>query len=90
MLLQEGYQEHKWEESGDGASDPGWMLPLVILSRCFSTFLSTSAEAAFYEQQRPLRLAELVRPDGKGLLGLLRDGLWQVRSSREASELGRY
>ena len=78
--MQEAFRQGRWEVAGeqDESSDPGWMLPLVLVSHCFSTFLATSAEASFYDQQRPLPFSELYREDGTGLLGLLKYALWQV------------
>lgn len=76
---QAGFRTGKWTAAGDDSSKPGYMLPLLLLSHCFGTFLATSAESAFYEQQRPLELAELYKPDDTGLLGLLKFALWQAR-----------
>lgn len=77
--MQEGFRGGRWEgQPQEEAADPGWMLPLIITCQCFSTFLSTSAESSFYEQQRPLALSELHHDDSSGFLGLLKYALWQV------------
>ncbi|KAK9914927.1 hypothetical protein WJX75_002372 [Coccomyxa subellipsoidea] len=68
-----------WEPSRDEACDPGWMLPLVVFARTYSTFLSTFGDDYMYRLQKPLPLAELNQP-GKtgGLVSLLKFALWQV------------
>ena len=55
------------------------MLPLLILSEAYSTYLSTFGDDYMYEKQRPLPLSELYQPEsGKGLISLLKYCLWQV------------
>lgn len=68
-----------WSLLQDDRRDPGWMLPLLILSEAYSTYLSTFGDDYMYEKQRPLPLSELYHPEGsKGLISLLKYCLWQV------------
>ena len=70
-----------WYNPGkDAISDPGWLAPLTILSRCFVGYLSTSTPADFYRQQKPLPFKELYQGNNKGLIDLLRTSLFQVAS----------
>ena len=77
--LQAMHGASAWEPSRDEACDPGWMLPLVVFARTYSTFLSTFGDDYMYRLQKPLPLAELNQP-GKtgGLVSLLKFALWQV------------
>ena len=69
------------------------MLPLVILSRAYSTFLSTFGDDYMYRLQRPLPLGELYQSSGgsggavpeRGLVSLLKMAMWQVRLSLAAA-----
>ena len=68
-----------WNLPQNDRRDPGWMLPLLILSEAYSTYLSTFGDDYMYEKQRPLPLSELHRPEGNnGLISLLKYCLWQV------------
>ena len=80
FCIQVGFNRGKWDAAEDESPNPGYMLPLLLLSHCFGLFLATSAESAFYEQQRPLEFSELYKADDTGLLGLLKYALWQVRA----------
>ena len=54
-------------------------MPLVILSKVYTTYLSTFGDDYMYEQQKPLPLLELYSSErNEGLIGLLKYGLWQV------------
>ena len=54
-------------------------MPLVILSKVYTTYLSTFGDDYMYEQQKPLPLSELYSSErNEGLIGLLKYGLWQV------------
>jgi hypothetical protein len=63
------------------------MLPLVILSRAYSTFLSTFGDDYMYRLQRPLPLLELYSggasgrqgSEERGLVALLKMAMWQAR-----------
>lgn len=71
-----------WQPLRDQSCDPGWMLPLVILARTYSTFLSTFGDDYMYRLQKPLPLSELYQPNQrKGLLSLLKFAMWQVLSA---------
>lgn len=68
-----------WQPSRDESCDPGWMLPLVIFARTYSTFLSTFGDDYMYRLQKPLPLTELYQPkQSRGLLSLLKFAMWQV------------
>ena len=70
-----------WQPSRDESCDPGWMLPLVIFARTYSTFLSTFGDDYMYRLQQPLPLTELYQPNqSRGLLSLLKFAMWQVLS----------
>ena len=61
--------------------DPGWLLPLLVLSEVFNACLATSDTEEFYARQQPLPLQELRghKADGSGgLVALLRQAAWQV------------
>lgn len=56
------------------------MLPTVVLSRVYSSYLNTAPDAHMYGLAWPLPLEELYdsyRPEA-GLLALLKFALWQV------------
>jgi hypothetical protein len=60
--------------------DPGLLLPLLVLSQAFSSFMATADLDSFYQQQQPLALAQLApagAPD-QGLVPLLNTTLWRV------------
>jgi len=66
----------RWEGSHNEQSDPGWMLPLVVVCPVYScTLNSMSADDNF-----PLHSKELYDPDAprKGFLELLKTSLWQL------------
>ena len=79
VLLQDSFRagQQAWVPSGDASNDPGWMLPLSVLSAVYSTYLSTAGEDEGSFLKRPLELRELQDPRG-GLLDLLKFALWQV------------
>lgn len=55
-------------------------MPLVVLSKVYTTYLSTFGDDYMYQQQKPLPLSELYSPkSNEGLISLLKYGLWQVR-----------
>ena len=57
-------------------------MPLVVLSRVYTIYLSTFGDDYMYELQKPLPLAELYSPRrNEGLISLLKYGLWQVSIS---------
>ncbi len=65
----------------DDRHDPGWMMPLVVLSKVYTTYLSTFGDDYMYQQQKPLPLSELYSPKrNEGLISLLKFGLWQVNA----------
>jgi hypothetical protein len=65
------------------------MLPLVILARTYSTFLSTFGDDYMYQLQRPLPLHELYEsPHSRGLVSLLKFALWQVCALFPVEEIG--
>ena len=87
---QDAYARGAWQPppGPNECGDPGWMLPLLILSRAYSTFLSTFGDDYMYRLQRPLPLAELHQSSGggggaaapeRGLVSLLKMAMWQVR-----------
>lgn len=62
-------------------------MPLVVLSRVYTTYLSTFGDDYMYQQQKPLPLSELHSPrHNEGLISLLKYGLWQVRISLEGHQ----
>ncbi len=69
-------QQAAWQQ----LQDNGLMLPALILSQGFSSFMSTADLAAFYDQEQPLALAALVSPSdrSRGLVPLLNDMLWRL------------
>ena len=78
--MQAAWVNNQWTASSDSCLDPGWMLPIVVLSRVYSSFLNTAPDAHIYRAGKPLPLDELHstdRPDA-GLLALLKFALWQV------------
>ena len=80
VMQQDAHANSAWQPSNDSACDPGWMLPLVLMSRTYSTFLSTFGDDYMYRLQRPLPLQELYNgPQHKGLLSLLKFAIWQAR-----------
>ena len=80
--LQEAWGLGRWNPVHDDRHDPGWMMPLVVLSKVYSTYLSTFGDDYMYQQQKPLPLSELYSPRrNEGLISLLKFGLWQVRVS---------
>lgn len=70
----------KWTASTDGSLDPGWMLPTVVLSRVYSSYLNTAPDSHMYRSEKPLPLDQLYTSDkpNAGLLALLKYALWQV------------
>lgn len=77
--MQAMHASSAWEPSRDEACDPGWMLPLVVFARTYSTFLSTFGDDYMYRLQKPLPLAELHQPGrNRGLVSLLKFAMWQV------------
>ena len=79
FYVQDNWASAGWCPPQDDRRDPGWMLPLLVLSEAYSTYLSTFGDDYMYEKQRPLPLSELYRPEGgKGLISLLKYCLWQV------------
>ncbi|KAK9821279.1 hypothetical protein WJX74_008357 [Apatococcus lobatus] len=69
------YQELKRD-----SLDPGWMLPLRLLSEVYTTHMATSGQLEMYESQKPLPLLELYNPlkPRQGLVSLLKHALFQV------------
>lgn len=63
---------------GIASTDLGYLVPLTILSKCFTGILSTISETEFYTAQQPLPFKELYNDDKLGLLDLLRTSLFQV------------
>ncbi len=81
MCVQGMHAVSAWEPSRDASCDPGWMLPLIIFARTYSTFLSTFGDDYMYRLQKPLPLTELYQPtQSRGLLSLLKFAMWQVLS----------
>ena len=79
--IQEAWASGRWSPMHDDRHDPGWMMPLVILSKVYTTYLSTFGDDYMYQQQKPLPLSELYSPkSNEGLISLLKFGLWQVRA----------
>jgi hypothetical protein len=68
------------EAADEATCDPGWMLPLTVLSRVYSIFITTASIDDMYLVQRPLPLKELYDADAErsGLLSLLKFALWHV------------
>ena len=72
----------RWKPTHDDRHDPGWMMPLVVLSKVYTTYLSTFGDDYMYHLQKPLPLSELYSPRrNEGLISLLKYGLWQVSIS---------
>ena len=79
--VQEAWGSGCWKAVHDDRHDPGWMMPLVVLSKVYTTYLSTFGDDYMYQQQKPLPLSELYLPkSNEGLISLLKYGLWQVRT----------
>ncbi|DBA78986.1 TPA: hypothetical protein ACH3X1_008854 [Trebouxia sp. C0004] len=78
--LKAAWTQSSWVPSNDDTSDPGWMLPIVVLCRVYATYLNTTPDTHTHRQQRPLPLDQLYNPDSPtaGLLPLLKFALWQV------------
>ena len=70
-----------YQDLGRESSDPGWMLPLRLLSEVYTTHMATSGQLEMYESQKPLPLLELFDPKhpGEGLVSLLKHALFQVQ-----------
>ena len=91
--MQAAWVQNQWTPTNDSSLDPGWMLPTVVLSRVYSSYLNTAPDAHMYRLERPLPLEELYnskRPEA-GLLALLKFALWQVlwaESSTSESSIG--
>lgn len=56
------------------------MLPTVVLSWVYSSYLNTAPDAHIYQAERPLPLEQLhnTAQPNTGLLALLKFALWQV------------
>ncbi|KAK9829627.1 hypothetical protein WJX72_006957 [[Myrmecia] bisecta] len=69
-----------WQPSGDASCDPGWMLPITVFCRVYSTFINTAGDAEMYRHQRPLPLSELYDPaaPSAGVLAMLKFAIWQA------------
>ncbi|GAB4817517.1 hypothetical protein N2152v2_004563, partial [Parachlorella kessleri] len=69
-----------WAPSNDDSVDPGWMLPLTLFSRAYSSFIIIAGDIEVYDRQRPLPLAELYSDEQPkvGVLSLLKYALWQA------------
>ncbi|DBB12911.1 TPA: hypothetical protein ACH3X3_005665 [Trebouxia sp. C0006] len=78
--LKAAWTQSSWVSSNDDTSDPGWMLPIIVLCRVYATYLNTTPDTHTHRQQRPLPLDQLYNPDSPaaGLLSLLKFALWQV------------
>jgi len=78
--VQAAWTQSSWVSSNDDTSDPGWMLPIIVLCRVYATYLNTTPDTHTHRQQRPLPLDQLYNPDSPaaGLLPLLKFALWQV------------
>ena len=77
--VQGSWASASWTLPQGDRRDPGWMLPLLVLSEAYLTYLSTFGDDYMYEKQRPLPLSELHHHEGdRGLISLLKYCLWQV------------
>ncbi|KAL0034411.1 hypothetical protein WJX79_000811 [Trebouxia sp. C0005] len=78
--LKAAWAQSSWVSSNDDTSDPGWMLPIIVLCRVYATYLNTTPDTHTHRQHRPLPLEQLYNPDSPaaGLLSLLKFALWQV------------
>ncbi|KAL3150396.1 hypothetical protein ABBQ32_000234 [Trebouxia sp. C0010 RCD-2024] len=78
--LKAAWAQSRWTASNDGTLDPGWMLPVIVLCRVYSTYLNTTPDAHMHRMQRPLPIEQLYTSDAPsaGLLALLKFALWQV------------
>lgn len=78
--VQAAWTQSRWTASNDGTLDPGWMLPVIVLCRVYSTYLNTTPDAHMHRVQRPLPFQQLYTSDAPsaGLLALLKYALWQV------------
>ena len=88
--LQGTFAAGTWSPTRDALADPGWMLPLCVFCRVYTTFISTSADTDMYKHQRPLPLTELYDPAAPrlGVLALLKFALWHVLWTESASSHG--
>ena len=78
--VQAAWTQSSWVSSKDDTSDPGWMLPIIVLCRVYATYLNTTPDTHTHRQHRPLPLDQLYNPDAPaaGLLPLLKFALWQT------------
>ena len=88
--LQGTFAAGAWSPQRDALADPGWMLPLCVFCRVYTTFISTSADTDMYKHQRPLPLTELYDPAAprSGVLALLKFALWHVLWTESTSSHG--
>jgi hypothetical protein len=77
MLLPEEGPGHAWGGVRTLWHDPGWLLPLLVLSQTLGSFLAT-ADASDLHSALPLCEVHDAAAPQVGLLPMLRQTLWQV------------